>query len=742
MIGGLPEVQIEWNPESRWNKARDLRDLRTCRAWPGGCEYGRDRSSSPRGSFSRREWKESSIEDRLQRLERTVQSLNDSVEKALQTIAQVSQREPSHREGLHREPPEEGPFQSQRDLLWRESSKRPPQRPPQRQTSPRHTSHLQTSQRGGGTQKRDSSNPTTAAESNKDSLYIAPSHSFSFLSDTSVNIEAVPGSLSEASRQNAYSELQYLSKSLTTARVDRHPSEDMNTFYVPSRAMGYRLLSQVLECSELAEPFFRMPSEDVIKQVLFEPESVQEKAWVVYINYLLLSNTSRDHDDSEEKVILRHNVKVALNDSNIFLEPREANVQMFALLAMHGEDYAAPNLSWMLLGHACRQAEALGFHFPAPQLSESLQEQRLCLFWLLFMIDKSCALAFGRPAFLPTTLYRDVPLPSDRSLLLFRPHDIAEPSKAPTVSHASHFGSQFLQRSFDLAKLMGAALEALATGAASPTKNRIGSKLDTWYLEANRGLSRTVDLVSASSKNTHVYEMRLGIDSLRFQYLHLRILLLKGSEPDSEQCLEFAREAIGILPSMVSNWSSVYNGVMWQLLYFPFTPFFVIFEHIIHHRGPLPALQRDLGLLAITMNYFADMQSQVCLLATVCSRLQHAAAAFLRLARVHVFQAETSNVANPSRLSITPQIDSETTDAAHCCTQTDNSPDPVNIGELDLATYLEWLPSDINMDSTWSLLGTEGQNPTTRPSAGGGRRAFDTTFDWFSWDAYYAGTQA
>lgn len=240
-----------------------------------------------------------------------------------------------------------------------------------------------------------------------------------------------------------------------------------------------------LEQAELGEPFFRIPPEDIVRQVVFEPQRVRERAWVVYFNYMLLSAVSAKHYGGDEADKLRRNTQLALNDSSIFLEPREANIQALTLLAMHGEDYAAPNLSWMLLGHACRQAEALGLHAPAHQDLEARQ-QKLCLFWLLFMVDKSCSLAFGRPAFLPTSLYCNVPLPEDRFLLRFHPHDKAALGNRQALLPATTFGAVFFSRSIELSKLTGSILDVLATGGSSLAKRDIRSKLDAWYKNANQ----------------------------------------------------------------------------------------------------------------------------------------------------------------------------------------------------------------------------------------------------------------
>jgi hypothetical protein len=219
--------------------------------------------------------------------------------------------------------------------------------------------------------------------------------------------------------------------------------------------------------------------------VVFEPHKVRETAWIVYFNYMMLSIASDENGEGEETNKFRHNVQLALNDSRIFLEPRHANVQALCFLAMHGEDYAAPNLSWMLLGHACRQAEALGLHSPSQRDTESGQK-RLCLFWLLFMIDKSCSLAFGRPAFLPMTLYRNVPLPQRSFLLRWNPHERAKFANYQDSAHGSQFGAEILTRSLEWAKIGGSLVELLATGESGTTKQDIRAKLETWFLDTNQ----------------------------------------------------------------------------------------------------------------------------------------------------------------------------------------------------------------------------------------------------------------
>ncbi|KAJ5185839.1 Transcription factor [Penicillium cf. griseofulvum] len=627
--------------------SRDLPKCSNCKPWPSSCEYSRDNSTSaqptPTPSHITRDSAEgNNIEGRLERLEHTVQQLTDSVNRALQSITPA-------------------PPRTNTGIL-------------KRTYRPVNTENVDFERR----------------------LYVGPSHSFSFLKEASANIDTIRLSPGSSTSQSAHSELQYLSGRLTTTEVEQNNAEDSTTFYIPSRATGYRLISRFLEYNELGEPFFTLPSDDVIRQVVFEPHKVRERAWIAYFNYMILSIVSNENGENCETNNFRRNVQLALNDSRIFLEPRYANVQALCFLAMHGENCAAPNLSWMLLGHACRQAEALGLHLPAHQDLDSRQ-QRLCLFWFLFLLDKSCSLAFGRPAFLPTALYQNVPIPDQSFLLKFNPHERVRFGDGQASIYGSRFSAEVITRSIQWANLGGSVVDLLAMDASVHRKQEIRSSLEAWYLDTKQSLTTTLDVESASATASQIREMTLGIATMKFQYLHSLILQLRGDESSSVLRLSFSREAISTLSSMVSNWASVYNGVVWQLLYCPFTPFFVIFGNIVHDNSAhASTIEQDLNLLSATVDYFAAMRSQMRLLSTVCSRLQHTASVFLQLAQVHVSRcASTQTIEKPTE-PLRPPVQPMDSHFQHPSDVME-----VDFEELDVTNYLEWLPAD--MGSPWPI---------------------------------------
>lgn len=68
---------------------------------------------------------------------------------------------------------------------------------------------------------------------------------------------------------------------------------------------------------------------------------------------------------------------------------------------------------------------------------------------------------------------------------------------------------------------------------------------------------------STSNTPAQNHEMALGISSFKFQYLHLLVELLRDDAAQRVLRLTSAREALAMLPEIISNWGSVYNGIMW-----------------------------------------------------------------------------------------------------------------------------------------------------------------------------------
>lgn len=329
----------------------------------------------------------------------------------------------------------------------------------------------------------------------------------------------------------------------------------------------------------LGRMFFEEPSDNCLRQVIFDPATVQQKAWTVFIYYMLLSMVCTEPGKAEEAKRLRSNVYLALNNAEIFIQPSIINVQTLALLAIHGEDFASPSQSWLLVGHACRQAEALALHRSA-HLDSDEGQRRLALFWLLFIIDKGCSLAFGKMPSLPSSTYRNVPLPDYQYLAHNSPH-ISEALNGSNNPQSSHFGAMFYTRGIELTKLVGFVLEANVTADAQSQKSQLREQLNEWHKSTTavdegsfsafiavsltwvQDLSAALSAESSNATADQQREMLLGIKSLKFQYLNLLVVMLRHDTARSALRISSAREALSMLPDVVSNWGSVYNGVVW-----------------------------------------------------------------------------------------------------------------------------------------------------------------------------------
>ena len=74
----------------------------------------------------------------------------------------------------------------------------------------------------------------------------------------------------------------------------------------------------------------------------------------------------------------------------------------------------------------------------------------------------------------------------------------------------------------------------------------------------------------------------LGIRTMEFQYNYQTVQLLRSQQRWKIRCLEAARRALHILEHLISDSEEVYNGVVWALLYCPFTPCMVLLSDVIN----------------------------------------------------------------------------------------------------------------------------------------------------------------
>ncbi|KAL7908242.1 hypothetical protein GGI35DRAFT_469961 [Trichoderma velutinum] len=548
-------------------------------------------------------------------------------------------------------------------------------------------------------------------------------------------VEKALGTLSDVINTSLVSSAGNRGVSEAPSSTTRSDAEAVTSYRPPIGELDF------LQSAQLADILFITPSDDLLLNVIFDPATVPQRAWIVYVDFILLTLLQNDNSQSDVVESLQKNTEMALNDYRIFLEPREINIQALLLLGCHGEQYASPNLSWMLVGHACRQAQALGLHVVG-RGSYKYQQRQLALFWSLFSIDKSCSLAFGRPMLLPTAIYENVPLPDFQYLLGYHPHR-NQPIITQNGSSTSTFGAHFFIQGMKFAKLTGAALSLLAGPGSIADHQALAAKLRSWDSYTNELLLKVFNEESATSTAHQIQEMTIGVRAMRFQYLHILILILRKDPSSRERRVQAARDAIMLLPDLVSNSIHVYNGLVWQLLYYPFTPFFTLFGHIMDYPSA-PSTPQDLELLQKTATYFNSMK-QFGSLPAVSSKLEKTALVFCNLANFvtsgehageDVQDQQSTATGTSSEDSMMPATSSEEPTA--CGIDASSSEADFDLYTNAFMAYIRG--QDLNEQSGFdntdieNLLGcldSDGPSPRKR------KRSFENTMDWFSWDTYY-----
>ncbi|KAL7935681.1 fungal-specific transcription factor domain-containing protein [Trichoderma chlorosporum] len=452
----------------------------------------------------------------------------------------------------------------------------------------------------------------------------------------SIDVERLDSStISSFQEQPTLGGLQHLYGPLTVAGLDvssvtsLQRKETVPGFFIPPKFLGYTLINQFLKVVDLTDLIAMKPSDQILTQVIFEPASVTQRSWVLYINFIFLIMSRNDRSLGHLTMSFRHNTRLALDDAKIFLEPSEVNVQTLTLLSVFGEDYASPDLSWILASQACRQAQALNLHLTDHQ-HPAEQQRRLTLFWVLFMVDKTCSLAFGHPTLLPSQVYENVPLPDFQHVLKYRPPfgPLNNRSSQPSMSI---FGAHLFTQNIKLARLTGSILDLLATGNPYGGKASLISQLEDWDISTKQVLSEARDLAADHANEEQLQGMSLAVRLMRFKYLHNLVLLLQEDAQYIALRLGSAREALSLLPYLSSR-NHIYNGIFWAFLYYPFTSFFVIFNHITRYPEA-PTSTEDLNLLATTLSYLQSMKAKLHTQSMVPLELEHMAESFFQLAR-------------------------------------------------------------------------------------------------------------
>lgn len=81
-----------------------------------------------------------------------------------------------------------------------------------------------------------------------------------------------------------------------------------------------------------------------------------------------------------------------------------------------------------------------------------------------------------------------------------------------------------------------------------------------------------------------VASIKLGLRTLEFNRHYLLVILGRASSDMKSETTQSAIEMLNLLQDLVSDSEEVYNGIVWQLVCCPFTPFLFLFGEILANK--------------------------------------------------------------------------------------------------------------------------------------------------------------
>ena len=202
------------------------------------------------------------------------------------------------------------------------------------------------------------------------------------------------------------------------------------------------ILAVYVVIQERGRPLHLPTPPQIVRDALSRPDIVHDNAHLVLVYGALLTEACLDPSyDKTTTTKLRWNLRLAIDDAKLLLEPSDLNIQALMLLAFHVQEVTTPSLSWMVFSIVCRMLQALGIS--GRNLDPEARERRLLLAWTFNAIDKSLALIFGRPPTLHKISSANLPVIPVHKLMEYRPHQVGH-GDGTSPAFQSTFGAHYL----------------------------------------------------------------------------------------------------------------------------------------------------------------------------------------------------------------------------------------------------------------------------------------------------------
>lgn len=225
-------------------------------------------------------------------------------------------------------------------------------------------------------------------------------------------------------------------------------------------------------------PLFTPAPTDILRDVFLHPDRVLEKAYMVSAYGIALTAVALNKAFDKQVVTkLRWNLRLALDDANLLLEPTDLNIEALLLLALHIQELATPSLTWMFASTAARMLQFVGVYHRS--LDEKTRDHRLLMFWTLNTMDKILAVIFGKPPSLHRSMSTNVPSIPIQKMLAFQPTGPVAIPVGNTAPFQSMFGAHSMDQFHRSSVLYSDIWSCIYEDSSNVS--RIQTRLDEWH---------------------------------------------------------------------------------------------------------------------------------------------------------------------------------------------------------------------------------------------------------------------
>ncbi|KXJ88162.1 hypothetical protein Micbo1qcDRAFT_235958 [Microdochium bolleyi] len=276
------------------------------------------------------------------------------------------------------------------------------------------------------------------------------------------------------------------------------------------------------------------------------------------------------------------NLERALSKFPILTPATFENIKALCFGAIRALFTAKPAILWTLTSKALNMCQTLGYHRIQTHRNDAplMRDQKIWMFWVMYMTSNAVSLRLGRPSVMPD-------------------YDISVPVPKPDETSFNRF-SNAVVRCMQFSRIQGKIYEVLYSyGALSQPPqiraqraNMLAEDLRAIYMQIKQDGIRTEERWG----DRHSFYIKVEHMSSEMTYHILRTLILRaipvapGSNTSlSAECIEAARTTFEMhMRYMVQMDAFLPYDLYFKaiLLYMPFTPYLVLFCHVIETSDP------------------------------------------------------------------------------------------------------------------------------------------------------------